>query len=132
MIKKYGFGKAVSLPFAAAYEQLTKTLQEEGFGIVMEINVSETLKNKINHDMPPYRILGACKPPFAKRAIEADPSIGILLPCNIVIREDAEGVVHIEFMDTTAILPLAENEEIDRIADEIRVKLERVMEALTQ
>jgi uncharacterized protein (DUF302 family) len=130
MTRKYGFGKPVALPFTAALECVTKTLQDEGFGIVMEINVSETLKNKINHDMPPYRIIGACKPPYAKRAIEADPSIGLLLPCNIVVREDAGGLVHVEFMDTTAILPLAENDEINGIADEIRMKLERVMAAL--
>lgn len=128
MIKKYGFGITVSMPYDEAYEKLTKTLQEEGFGIVMEINVSETLRNKINHEMPPYRILGACKPQFAKRAIEADPSIGILLPCNIVIREDSGGEVHIDFMDTSAILPLAENQEINRIAEEIRMKLERIKE----
>jgi uncharacterized protein (DUF302 family) len=130
MKKKYGFGKKVALPFGAAYDSLIKALQDEGFGIVMEINVSETLKNKINHDMPPYRIIGACKPPFAKRAIEADASIGLLLPCNVVLREDASGQVHAEFMDTTTILPLAENGEINGIADEISMKLERVMASL--
>lgn len=127
---KYGFGKQVALSFQAAHASVTKALQDEGFGIVMEINVSETLKNKINHLMPPYRIIGACNPPVAKKAIEADPSIGLLLPCNAVVREDAEGLVHVEFMDTKTILPLAENEEINAIADEIRMKLERVMAAL--
>ncbi len=130
MNKNYGFGKRVALPFTAAYDCLMKALQDEGFGIVMEINVSETLKNKINHDMPPYRIIGACKPPFAKNAIEADPSIGLLLPCNIVLREDSEGQVHAGFMDTKAILALAQNAKIDGIADETYRKLERVMSAL--
>ncbi|NTV98262.1 MAG: DUF302 domain-containing protein [Chlorobiaceae bacterium] len=130
MKKSYGFGKPVALPFAAAYESVIKALQDEGFGIVMEINVSETLKNKINYEMPPYRIIGACKPPIARRAIEADPSIGLLLPCNVVIREDAAGQVHAEFMDTKTILPLAQNGEINGIADEIFMKLERVMAAL--
>ena len=130
MKRNYGFGKPVALPFAAAYDCLIKALQDEGFGIVMEINVSDTLKNKINHEMPPYRIIGACKPPFAKKSIEADPSIGLLLPCNIVLREDAEGQVHAGFMDTKNILALAQNAEIDGIADEIYMKLERVMASL--
>ncbi|NTU96783.1 MAG: DUF302 domain-containing protein [Chlorobiaceae bacterium] len=130
MAIKYGFGKPVALPFTAAYERVIKALQDEGFGIVMEIDVSETLKNKINHEMPPYRIIGACKPPFAKKATEADPSIGLLLPCNVVLREDASGQVHAEFMDTKTILRLAENGEIDAIAEEVFMKLEKVMAAL--
>jgi uncharacterized protein (DUF302 family) len=80
--------------------------------------------------MPPYRILGACNPPLAHRALEAEPSIGLLLPCNVVVRQDAAGKVHVEFMDPNAVLYLVNRPEVSRIAGEVRQRLERVMQAL--
>ena len=130
MNTKYGFGKTVESSFDAAVEKVTQELQKEGFGILTDIDVADTLKKKLNQDMPPYRILGACNPPLAHRALEAEPSIGLLLPCNVVVRQDETGKVHVEFMDPNAVLDLVNKPEISQLASEVRQKLERVMEAL--
>ncbi|MDA8121942.1 MAG: DUF302 domain-containing protein [Deltaproteobacteria bacterium] len=130
MDAKYGFGKTVDLPFDAAVEKVTGELQKEGFGVLTDIDVAATLKKKLNREMLPYRILGACNPPLAHRALEAEPSIGLLLPCNVVVRQDAEGKVHVEFMDPLAVLELVNLPEISRIAGEVRQRLERVLQVL--
>ena len=130
MMTKYGFGKIVEIPFADAITRVTEALKEEGFGILTEIDVAATMKKKLNQDMPPYRILGACNPSLAHRAIEAEPSIGLLLPCNVVVRQDAEGIVHIEFMDPNAVLELVGRPEIHQLAQEVRERLERIMAAV--
>ena len=82
MKNRYGFGKTVATTFDAAIEKVTQELQKEGFGILTQIDVAATLKNKLNHDIPPYRVLGACNPPFAMRALTAEPTAGLLLPCG--------------------------------------------------
>ena len=130
MNTKYGFGRTVEIPFADAITRVTQALQEEGFGILTEIDVAATMKKKLNHDMPPYRILGACNPSLAHRAIEAEPSIGLLLPCNVVVRQDGAGTVRVEFMDPNAVLELVGKPEINRLAQEVRQRLERVMAAV--
>ncbi|WP_297925895.1 DUF302 domain-containing protein [Metallibacterium sp.] len=127
---KYGFGKTVVSSFEAAIEKVTQELQKEGFGVLTDIDVAATLKKKLNQDMPPYRILGACNPPLAHRALEAEPSIGLLLPCNVVVRQDDAGKVQVEFMDPNAVLDLVAKPEINRLASEVRQKLERVLQAL--
>ena len=109
---------------------MKKELEKEGFGILTEIDVAATLKRKLNQEMPPYLILGACNPQFAHRVLEVDPSIGLLLPCNVVVRQDDNGSVHVEFMDPDAVLELVDQLKIDIIAKEVRQRLERVMEAL--
>jgi uncharacterized protein (DUF302 family) len=130
MENQYGFGKSVALNFDEAIARVTAELQKEGFGVLTEIDVSATLKKKLNHDMPRYRILGACNPAFAKRALMAEPSIGLLLPCNVVVREDAAGAVQVEFLDPGMMGQMTANAAIGPIGIEVREKLQRVMHAL--
>lgn len=127
---KYGFGKTVICPFDQAIQRVTAALQTEGFGILSDIDVAATLKKKLNTEMPPYRILGACNPALAQRAIEAEPSIGLLLPCNVLVREVPDGKVSVEFMDTNAVLQLVDKPEIAALAKEVQQRLERVMAAV--
>jgi uncharacterized protein (DUF302 family) len=130
MDTRYGFGKALDLKFDTALERVTQELQKEGFGVLTEIDVAATMKKKLGHDMRPYRILGACNPPLAHRALSAEPSIGLLLPCNVVVREDETGKVLVEFMDPNAVLDLVNKPQISQLAAEVRQRLERVMRAL--
>ena len=127
---KYGFGKTVNLSFEDAVARVTQALQGEGFGVLTDIDIAATLKKKLNEDMPPYRILGACNPPLAHRAITAEPSIGLLLPCNVVVRQDGTGKVHVEFMDPNAVLQLVDKPEIADLAQDVRQRLDRVMASL--
>lgn len=130
MDTKYGFGKTVDLRFDQAVEHVIEALKREGFGVLADIDVAGAMKAKLNREMPPYRILGACNPPLAYQAIAAEPSIGLLLPCNVVVREDDTGVVHVEFMDPNSVLALVDKPDISRLADEVRQRLERVMQSL--
>ncbi len=126
----YTFGKTVTMPFERAVERTTEALAAEGFGVLTEIDVAATLKKKLGETIPPYRILGACNPQFAHRALSAEPRIGALLPCNVVVREEPTGVVHVEFMDPDAVLGLVGRPEIGPIAAEVRARLQRVLEAI--
>lgn len=130
MATSYGFGKTVACAFDEAIQRVTAALQTEGFGILSDIDVAATLKRKLNADMPAYRILGACNPALAQRAIQAEPSIGLLLPCNVLVREVADGNVSVEFMDTDAVLKLVDKPAIAALASEVRQRLERVMAAV--
>ena len=130
MENRYGFGKSVSCSFDQAIAKVTQELQKEGFGILTEIDVAATLKKKLDHDMPAYKILGACNPQYAKRALAAEPSIGLLLPCNVVVRQDTGGAVHIEFLDPGMMGQMTGNAEVGPIGAEVREKLQRVMHAL--
>ncbi len=127
---KYGFGKTVALDFDAALRKVTEELAKEGFGVLTEIDVQATLKKKLGHDMPPYRILGACNPPLAHRALTAEPSIGLLLPCNVVVRQDEAGKVQVEFMDPDAVLNLVDRPEVVPLAAEVKSRLQRVLAAI--
>ncbi len=130
MQNRYGFGRQVALGFDAALAKVTQELSKEGFGVLTEIDVAATLKKKLGKDIPPYRILGACNPPFASQAITAEPSIGLLMPCNVVVRQDAIGGVHVEFMDPQPMFALVGNPEVAPLAAEVRARLVRVMDAL--
>lgn len=129
-MSKIGFGKNVDMSFDEAVTKVTAALQTEGFGVLTEIDVAGTLKKKLDKDMPPYRILGACNPALAHRGISAEPEIGMLLPCNVVVRQDEAGTVRVEFMDPQAVLPLMDKPGIAELAGEVREKLQRVMGAL--
>ena len=130
MKNRYGFGKTVAMSFDQALAKVTLELQKEGFGILTEIDVAGTLKKKLNHDLPPYRILGACNPSLAKQALAAEPSIGLLLPCNVVVREDASGAVQVEFLDPAMMGEMTGNPAVDPIGKAVHEKLQRVMQAL--
>ena len=129
-MSKYAFGKTVGMSFEQATEAVTQALAKEGFGVLTEIDVAATLKKKLGLERPPYKILGACNPQFAARALEMEPQIGALLPCNVVVRQGADGKTVVEFMDPNAVLGLVGRPEVAPIAAEVRARLERVMEAL--
>lgn len=122
----YGFNIQLEGDFAGVVKRVTDALKSEGFGVLTEIDVQATMKAKLGIDGKPYRILGACNPPLAHKAISADPDIGLLLPCNVVVREDAGGKVIVGFMDPIAVLKLTDNPGITEIAREVRARLDRV------
>jgi uncharacterized protein (DUF302 family) len=127
MSNRYSFGKTVALPFDRARERITEELAQVGFGILTEIDVQATMKKKLDRDMPPYRILGACNPQFAGRALAVEPAIGALLPCNVVVRQDDAGAVRIEMMDPFAVLTLVDRPEVGELAREVRSRLEQAL-----
>jgi uncharacterized protein (DUF302 family) len=124
---RYTFGKTVTLPFERARERIIDELAQVGFGILTEIDVQATMKKKLDLDMPPHRILGACNPAFANRALAAEPAIGALLPCNVVVRQDAQGAVQVEVMDPDAVLTLVDRPEVAALAGEVRARLEQAL-----
>ncbi|MCB1830579.1 MAG: DUF302 domain-containing protein [Chromatiaceae bacterium] len=127
----YGFSTHVTGSFADVVAQVTAALKEEGFGVLSDIDVQATLKAKLDVDRPAYRILGACNPPFAHQALTADPEIGLLLPCNVVVQALENGQVRVSFMDPQAVLQLVDNPQIAEIATEVRARLQRVCDALS-
>jgi len=126
----YGFSVSVSDSFNDAITRVTDELSKEGFGVLTEINVQATLKKKLDIDKRPYTILGACNPKLANMAIDAEPDIGLLLPCNVLVREEEDGSVTVSFMDPAAVLTLVERDGISELATQVREKLERVRDAL--
>jgi uncharacterized protein (DUF302 family) len=129
-MSQYAFGRTVGMGFEQAVQRVTEELAKVGFGVLSDIDVQATMKKKIGVDMPPYRILGAFNPGYANRAIAAEPQIGALLPCNVVVRQDAGGQVFVEAMDPRAVLQLVDNPAVQELANEVRGKLEQAIAAL--
>jgi uncharacterized protein (DUF302 family) len=126
----YAFSTTSNKPFDETVTKVTEALQEQGFGVLTEINVSAVLKKKLGIDKRPYLILGACNPVLANQAIEAEPDIGLLLPCNVVVREEENGSITVAFMDPSAVLALVDNPEVPALAADVRSRLEKVRDAV--
>jgi len=124
----YHFSKTVSHSFDQAVARVTAELQKEGFGILTEIDVKQTLKKKLNVDFRNYRILGACNPPFAYQALQAEDKIGTMLPCNVIVQEHAPGRVEVSAVDPLASMQAIDNPKLEPVAREVQARLKRVIE----
>ena len=126
----YQFAVEVEGEFNEVVDRTVAALKEEGFGVLVDLDIQATLKAKLDVDKAPYRILGACNPPLANKALEADPDIGLLLPCNVVVRQLDQGLVRVAFMDPQAVLTLVDREDVAALAQEVKERLERVRDSL--
>lgn len=125
----YGFGKHLDLPYDEAIERTKAALKTQGFGVLSEIDVKKTMKEKLNADFQPYVILGACNPPLAHKALTAEPEIGLLLPCNVVVHQDGDGS-RVMVMDPEAALGIVKSSALEEVAREAKSRLEQALEAL--
>lgn len=126
----YTFSKTLSVSFEEAISRVTEVLQSEGFGILTEIDVKETFKKKLDVDFRPYRILGACNPPFAYKALQLEEQIGVMLPCNVIVQEKTTGEVEVAAVDPAASMQAVQNEQLFNVATEVRSKLKKVIDLL--
>ena len=126
----YGFTVSLSGNMDDIRSRVVEELQKAGFGVLTEIDVAATLKKKIDVDRKPYIILGACNPGLANQAINADPDIGLLLPCNVVLREEDDASITVAFMDPVAVMSLVKKDGVEQLATEVRGLLEGVRDAL--
>ncbi|WP_339895741.1 DUF302 domain-containing protein [uncultured Algibacter sp.] len=126
----YYFNKTLNEDFDTVIESVTEALKNEGFGILTEIDVKETLKKKLDIDFKKYRILGACNPPYAHKALEAEDKIGTMLPCNVIVQEINPGIVEVAAINPMASMMAVDNKQLMEIADEITAKLKNVIEKL--
>lgn len=126
----YYFSKTIDGSFDDAIQKVTEALKKEGFGILTEIDIKATLKKKLDVDFYNYKILGACNPPFAYKALLAEDKIGTMLPCNVIVQEKTAGKTEVSAIDPTASMQSIENENLHDIATEIRTRLQKVIEQL--
>lgn len=126
----YYFSKTITANFDEAVEKVTEALKAEGFGILTEIDIKATLKKKLDVDFYNYKILGACNPPFAYKALLAEDKIGTMLPCNVIVQEKTAGKIEVSAVDPAASMQAVENNALNEIASEIRGRLQKVIEQL--
>jgi uncharacterized protein (DUF302 family) len=127
---KYAFKTTVTLSYEEAVQKVTEELKREGFGVLTEIDVKETLKKKLDVDFRKYKILGACNPPYAHKALQAEIDIGLMLPCNVIVCEGDAGATLVAAIDPVASMKAVENPGLEEHAFEVRRKLQRVIESM--
>lgn len=126
----YHFSKTLDRPFGEVVSHVTEALKHEGFGVLIDIDVSATMKAKLGLDFRPYRILGACNPQLAHRALQIEDKIGTMLPCNVIVQEHEGGAVEVSAVDPVASMQAIENPGLANVATEVRAKLKRVVDGL--
>jgi uncharacterized protein (DUF302 family) len=126
----YSFSKKVDLSYENALEKITEELKKEGFGVLTEIDVKETLKKKLNVDYKKYKILGACNPPFAYQALQTEEQIGLMLPCNVIVYEADNGQTIVAAIDPVASMQAAQNSKLLKISTEVQNKLKKVIDRI--
>jgi len=131
-IKQYAFTTILNTSYEGAVTKITEALKEEGFGVLTEINVKETLKKKLGVDFRKYVILGACNPPYAHRTLQVDLDVGLLLPCNVIVYETDDKKAYVSAINPVSALKVIKNEELRKIAEEVSEKLKKVVDKLAQ
>ena len=126
----YYLTKTLQSTFEETLEKATAALKDQGFGSLTEIDVQGTLKKKLNVEFRKYRILGACNPPFAYQALQAEDKIGVLLPCNVIVQETADGGVEVSAMDPAEAMGMIDNADLKGVAEQVRARLQRVIDSL--
>jgi uncharacterized protein (DUF302 family) len=126
----YYFAKTLQMPFDAAIERVTEELKKEGFGVLTQIDVKQTMKEKLGEDFRDYRILGACNPGFAHKALSAEDKIGTMLPCNVIVQDRGDGSVEAAAVDPLASMASVDNPALEAVAGEVRSRMNKVIEAL--
>jgi uncharacterized protein (DUF302 family) len=127
----YAFGVELHMPFKQALDRVNQALKEGGLGVVSDVDVQAIMRSKLQEEVPPYRILGACAPQLAKRVMQADPEAGALLPCNVIVREIKPELTGVTFMDPEAIFGLTDNETVAQVGRDARALIGAVRDRLT-